>query len=102
LLLYAVPVCAPYQTLSKYAFRVKLTPGNMKRGKAAKQCISMYLQGDTAKPTPSTERNKDLIKKVGDNDWVQVICPDVKISAAGAGKATKKGKTNSKKASKKN
>lgn len=102
LLLYAVPVCAPYQTLSKYAYRVKLTPGNMKRGKAAKQCIGMFLTGDTAKPTPSSDLIKDLIKKVGDNDWVQVICPDVKISAAGAGKGTKKNKTNSKKASKKN
>jgi hypothetical protein len=73
----------------------------MKRGKAAKQCIGMFLTGDNAKPTPSSDRNKDLIKKVGDNDWVQVICPDVKISAAGAGKGTKKNKT-SKKASKKN
>jgi hypothetical protein len=100
LLLYAVPVCAPYNTLSKYDFRVKLTPGNMKRGKAAKQCVDIFLRGDTAKPTPSNERNKDLIKRVGDNDWVQVICADVKISAAGASKATGKKQKNSKKTSK--
>ena len=97
LLLYAVAVCAPYQTLSKYTCRVKLTPGNTKRGKAARQCVDMFLRGDTAKPTASSDRNKDLIKKVGDNDWMQVIFSDVKISTAGASKITKKQKANKKK-----
>ncbi|VEL42477.1 unnamed protein product [Protopolystoma xenopodis] len=33
ILFYAIPVCAPYQTLSSYKFKVKLTPGVIKRGK---------------------------------------------------------------------
>ncbi|CAH8467235.1 unnamed protein product [Schistosoma rodhaini] len=33
LLLYAIPVCAPYSVLLKYKFRVKLNPGTTKRGK---------------------------------------------------------------------
>ena len=83
-LLYAVPVCAPYSTLSQYKYRVKLTPGSQKRGKASKQCLEMFMKGDK-----SEERNRELIKRIGDNDWVQVICADVKISAAGASKAGK-------------
>mmetsp|Transcript_37063 Transcript_37063/g.45314 ORF Transcript_37063/g.45314 Transcript_37063/m.45314 type:complete len:177 (+) Transcript_37063:495-1025(+) len=87
-LLYAVPVCAPYQTLSGYKYRVKLTPGSQKRGKASKQCLEMFMKtGDS-----TDERNRNLIKLVGDNEWTQVICGDVKISAPGASKMAKKGK----------
>ncbi|OEU20848.1 DUF814-domain-containing protein [Fragilariopsis cylindrus CCMP1102] len=96
LILFAVPVCAPYQSLSKYAYRVKLTPGNMKRGKASKQCIDMFLR-ESAVP----EHCRGLIKNVADNEWVQAICGDVKISAAGASKAIQKSKAKSK-ASKRN
>ena len=46
LLLSAVPVCAPYQTLSQYTYRVKLTPGNMKRGKVLKTMLR-YLSEST-------------------------------------------------------
>lgn len=36
-LLYAVPVCAPYQALQGFKYRVKLTPGNAKKGKGRYQ-----------------------------------------------------------------
>ena len=100
LILFAVPVCAPYHTLSQYSYRVKLTPGNMKRGKAAKQCLDILTKSDTAKTSPAAARQIDLIKKVNENDWVKVICADVKISAAGASKAVKKQKMSSKKGKK--
>jgi predicted ribosome quality control (RQC) complex YloA/Tae2 family protein len=99
LILFAVPVCAPYMSLSKYNHRVKLTPGNLKRGKASKQCVEMFLK-DGPK-TPANERNRDLVKKVADTEWVQAICGDVKISAAGASKLVKKQKTNNKSKKKK-
>lgn len=34
-LLYAVPVCGPYNALQLYKYRVKLIPGALKRGKGA-------------------------------------------------------------------
>lgn len=38
ILLFAIPVCAPYSSLlNHYKYRVKLTPGAMKKGKAAHQ-----------------------------------------------------------------
>ena len=100
LLLAAVPVCAPYSTLTKYAFRIKLTPGSMKRGKAAKQCLEMLLKvaaSTKGAPNSSNEQLKNLIKQVGDNDWVQVLCSDVKISAPGASKQKHKGSNKQKK-----
>jgi hypothetical protein len=99
LVLYAVPVCAPYQTLSQYTYRVKLTPGNMKRGKASKQCIDLF-QKDGQK-NPLADRSKELIKKAADNEWVQAICGDVKISASGVSKAIQKQKQKAKNKSKK-
>jgi len=100
ILQYAVPVCAPYYTLLQYKYKVKLTPGNQKRGKAAKQCVDMFVKSDGDKSS-SRNRDRDLIKHVVDNDWVQAICANVKISAAGASKAAKKHKASHKKKSSK-
>jgi len=98
-ILYALPVCAPYQSLSQYKYRVKLTPGNQKRGKAAKQCVEILAKPDGDK-TADGERCRELIKNVSDNDWIQTICADVKISAAGASKMVKKQKAGGKKGKK--
>lgn len=35
--LHALAVCAPYPVLAGYRYKVKLTPGGQKRGKAARQ-----------------------------------------------------------------
>ena len=96
LLLYAIPVCGPYQSLSQYTYRVKLTPGSMKRGKSTKQCLDILLKTPNTTNT-ATEKHIELMKKVAENDWVQTICADVKISAPGASKATKQNKANTKK-----
>ena len=44
---------------------------------------------------------RELIRVVGDNEWVQTVCGDVKISAPGASKMTKKQKSGKKNAGKK-
>lgn len=33
ILLYAVPVCAPYETLKDYKYKLKLVPGADKKGR---------------------------------------------------------------------
>jgi len=91
-LLHAIPVCAPYQSLSQYKYRIKLTPGSQKRGKASKQCVEMLQSIAT-----ENSRERDFIKSLGDNEWVQVMLGDVKISAPGASKAAKKQKQSKKK-----
>ena len=36
-LLAAVPMCAPYTAMQSYKYRIKLTPGSQRKGKAARQ-----------------------------------------------------------------
>ena len=67
---------------------MKLTPGSLKRGKASKQAIEMFVRGDTDK-SPKAEEFRRLIKAVDDNTWVQSMIGDCKISAAGASKISK-------------
>ena len=104
--LYALPICAPYSTLAQYKYRVKLTPGNQKRGKASKQCLEMFYRtedsnsgkkGGNSKNPINNARYIAMIKTVNDNEWVQAICGDVKISAAGASKVAKRSKAAKKK-----
>ena len=48
-ILYALPVCAPYAVLAAYRYKAKLTPGSQKRGKAARQ-VQWWCQPHACKP----------------------------------------------------
>ncbi|TYZ65839.1 hypothetical protein PybrP1_008086 [[Pythium] brassicae (nom. inval.)] len=43
LVLHAVPMCAPYASLQKFKYKVKLLPGAQKKGKAAKQAMEYFF-----------------------------------------------------------
>ena len=53
ILLFAVPVCAPYSALQGYKHKLKLTPGTQRKGKAARQvstaglfvCVCLLAKG---------------------------------------------------------
>lgn len=75
-LLFAVPVVAPYNTLINYKYKVKLTPGTGKRGKAAKTAVAMFLRD-----RGTTPREKDLLKAVKDEVMARNFPGKVKISA---------------------
>lgn len=95
IVLNAIPVCAPYHVLSQYKYRVKLTPGSVKRGKASKQCVEMFTRNEEGKKNSvdeGTKRDVELIKLVGENEWVQAMIGDVRITSAGASKVVKKQK----------
>ncbi|CAM9607192.1 unnamed protein product, partial [Phaeothamnion confervicola] len=78
ILLHALPVCAPYQSLTRYKHKVKLTPGSQKRGKVARQAVEVFTR---AKDCPQRER--DLILAMTDPEMVAVILGDVKMSMPG-------------------
>jgi hypothetical protein len=42
ILLYALPMCAPYEAFSRSKFKVKLTPGTSKKGKAARTIVEIF------------------------------------------------------------
>ncbi|XP_034115608.1 ribosome quality control complex subunit NEMF homolog [Drosophila albomicans] len=75
-LLFAIPVVAPYQALQQYKFKVKLTPGTGKRGKAAKVAINMF-----SKDKACNNREKDLLKSIKEEALARNIPGKVKISA---------------------
>jgi hypothetical protein len=77
-LMYAVPVCGPYAALANFKFKVKLTPGTLKKGKAVKQGIDVLVRsGDI------TNRERELVRSVPDADMINAMLAAVKISASG-------------------
>ncbi|CAA7398591.1 unnamed protein product [Spirodela intermedia] len=77
-LLYAVPVCGPYNALQSYKYRVKITPGTAKKGKAAKTAMNLFSHIPEA-----TGREKELMKACTDAELVASIVGNVKITAPG-------------------
>ncbi|XP_022219389.2 nuclear export mediator factor NEMF homolog [Drosophila obscura] len=75
-LLFAIPVVAPYQALQHYKFKVKLTPGTGKRGKAAKVALNIF-----AKEKTCNNRERDLLKSIKEESLARNIPGKVKISA---------------------
>ncbi|PNI83297.1 NEMF isoform 7, partial [Pan troglodytes] len=47
-LLFAIPICAPYTTMTNYKYKVKLTPGVQKKGKAAKTALNSFMHSKEA------------------------------------------------------
>ena len=77
-LLYAVPMCGPYSSMQNFKYRVKLTPGTMKKGKAVKQAVDTFAR---AKDCTNTE--KPLIRGMSDPEMVAIMIADVKLSMPG-------------------
>ncbi|KEG01418.1 conserved protein, unknown function [Plasmodium vinckei vinckei] len=44
----AIPMCAPYSAIQNHKYKVKLVPGNEKKGKIAKSCIAHFLKCSTS------------------------------------------------------
>lgn len=57
-------------------FKVKLTPGTSKRGKASKTAVNMFIQDKS-----TTQREKDLLKAVKDEQIARNLPGKVKLSA---------------------
>ncbi|XP_028398631.1 nuclear export mediator factor Nemf-like [Dendronephthya gigantea] len=81
---FAIPVCAPYAAVQNYKFKVKLTPGTGRRGRAARTALHSFIQS-----RDTTAREKDLLKSVKDADLSRYIPGKVKISAPNLQKSKK-------------
>lgn len=66
-------------------YKLKLTPGNTKRGKASKTCLNLFLKDKTA-----TTREKNLMKSVNLQDIARNIPNGVKLSAPSLSKVLNK------------
>ena len=85
ILLHAIPVCAPYDALQHYKYKVKLTPGHLKRGKAVDSAIQLFL-----KQQDITEQEKRLIKAIPNDDLLQCMLSDVTVAGGQASARLKK------------
>ncbi|KAG7169666.1 Nuclear export mediator factor Nemf-like, partial [Homarus americanus] len=75
-LLFTVPVCAPYTAMTNFKYKVKLTPGPGKKGKACKTAVTLFMGDKSATP-----REKDLLRAVRDQDLARNLPGKVKVSA---------------------
>ncbi|CAO3640297.1 unnamed protein product [Cunninghamella blakesleeana] len=82
---FAVPICAPYQALQKYKYKIKLTPGTLKRGKAVRQAQMVFF-----KNSEITLREKELIKGVPEMEAINVMMSKVRVSAPNLESSKKK------------
>lgn len=106
ILLYAVPVCGPYSAVQSYKYRVKIIPGNAKKGKGLKMfyllfrfvfffffsrilncwysCVAAKTAMNLFSHMPeASNREKELMKACTDPELVAAVIGNVNITAAG-------------------
>ena len=84
---YCLPVCAPITATNALKYRMKVTPGSQKKGKAAK--LAMHILPRAPFPTP---RELACVKAVADVDAAVALPAGCKISLPpGAAKSMSKG-----------
>ncbi|CAG9466235.1 unnamed protein product [Pedinophyceae sp. YPF-701] len=93
-LLHAIPVCAPYSALQGYKYRLKVTPGTQKKGKAGRQAVEFLTKGVDG----VTARERELIKAVTDAELVATMVGNAKLSMPGMAKLQTAAKRAKKKA----
>ena len=82
--------------MAKAKYKVKLTPGNLKKGKAAKNAENIFLKNPNITP-----QEKNLIKSINENDMIQQIVGNCRIDVPGMfamqkSKSKKSGKSSNK------
>jgi len=76
--MYAVPVVGPYTALRNFKYKVKLTPGTLKKGKARQTAIEGWTRSKDV-----SEKEKGLIRGLSDAECVAVLLGDVRVSMPG-------------------
>ena len=76
-----VPVCGPLSALGGCQYRLKLTPGNLKRGPAAQLCLKLMAAADGLSDTL-----KQMVKQIQLDEATDALIAGVKVSAPGAQK----------------
>jgi hypothetical protein len=72
-----VAMCAPYNSIKDYKFKVKLVPGALKKGKAARNVLQFFLTSEL------TDKEKPMIKAIPEQELINAIIGNVKLAGAG-------------------
>ena len=68
-----VPVVAPFGALKDYMYKIKITPGKMKRGKCAKAAIASFL-------LKKDEHTSRLISDIPTQDVINTMLPNSQVA----------------------
>lgn len=79
---FALPVCAPYNALAGYKYRVKLLPGSMKRGKAYRAATSLFIKNAT-KDLKKCKQERDALRIVPESEAIHAMLGSVRVVAPG-------------------
>jgi hypothetical protein len=61
-ILEAIPVCAPWTAMGKYKYKVKLQPGQQKKGKAIREILTVWNKaGSEKKNVDISAQDKEMI-----------------------------------------
>lgn len=85
---YALPVCAPYGALQNYRYRAKLMPGTMKRGKAYRAAVTLFIKQAERDLLPY-KQERDAMRISPENDGIHGMLGSVKVMAPGLAEAQK-------------
>lgn len=80
---------APSQTILnlKCTYKMKLAPGTLKKGKAAKSCLNFFInQKDT------NQNDRKIMKNINEQEIINAFIGNVKLQAAGLLKVKEKEK----------
>lgn len=77
-LLYAMTICAPYDALGDFKYKIKITPGTFKKGKSSKLAINAFLHQPEA-----TERERELIRSIPENELSMTMISNAKLQMPG-------------------
>ena len=103
-ILEAIPICAPWASLSKFKYKAKMQPGQQKKGKAVREILGKWTKdaGDAKKVDQKSEdgeriwpREAELIKGWKEAEVVGIIpvkAVRVMMSGGGDAKGGAKGK----------
>lgn len=76
--MYAVPVCGPYACMRDFKYKVKLTPGVMKKGKVFKTSVDAWT-----KQRECADREKTLLRGLSDPEAVAVLLSECRVAMPG-------------------
>ena len=94
-LMFAIPVCAPYDALNGYKYRIKVTPGPLKKGKASKQALELFLRSQPGHSSGTAAREKELLRAIPEAEMIAAMIGNARLDMPGMTalkKAMKKGK----------
>lgn len=84
-------MCAPYSSIKDNRFKIKLAPGGLKKGKAARSILHFFINSGEL-----SEIQKPLVRSIPQQELINCIIGNVKLAGAGLLKLEQKEKADKK------